>query len=380
MAGIYIHIPFCKKKCIYCNFYSSTDTSLSKEFKTALVEEFRISNFESLESKIQKSKLETIYIGGGTPSLLPIEDLSEIFGALKKYFDIAPDAEITLEGNPESLTKEYLEDLRKHTPINRLSIGIQSFSDKDLKYLNRCHDSKTAIECVQNAQNSGFNNLSIDLIYGIPQTSNEIWKKNLDTFFNLDIPHLSAYCLTVEPNTILDHQIRLKKSADINEYCAIEQFQILLDKTDKHGFLNYEISNFAKPGYFSKHNSNYWNGTPYLGFGPSAHSYFNGRRRWNTPDVKSYILHLQKAELDFEEEILTQKDRYNEYVMTAIRTMWGIDEDVLRHNFPNEFQTVFLPKIEDFIAEKKVIKKGNSYVLTNYGKLFADAVAAELFI
>ena len=374
MAGIYIHIPFCKRKCHYCNFFSVATTKWKDEFLAALGKEI-ISQKEYLKGEIVK----TIYLGGGTPSLLRISDLAFIIAHLKMSFNIDPQVEITLEANPddinESLAKEW-----KDLGINRLSIGVQSFHDDDLTYLNRVHDGGQARQAIESALDAGFSNMTIDLIYGIPTLTKEKWKKNLEIFFSLNIPHLSAYSLTVEKKTPLDILIRKGKYMAPDEQQSVDHFKILLELARNNGFIHYEISNFSREGYYSKHNSLYWLGGNYLGLGPSAHSYNGRSRHWNVSSISGYINRNDQQSVIEEKEELTLVQRYNEYVMTSLRTIWGCDADHIGNAFGDEFRVYFLQNASKFIERKELIAEGPKITLTDQGKLFTDGISAELFM
>ncbi|MDR0437799.1 MAG: radical SAM family heme chaperone HemW [Bacteroidales bacterium] len=377
MAGIYIHIPFCRQKCGYCNFYSVTVETHGRAslqtYVNALISEIELRKNECPEP------IETIYFGGGTPSLLNITDVVKIFVTLQKSFVFAENMEITFEGNPESLTKGYLENLRKYTPVNRLSIGVQSFFEDDLKYLNRKHSPKQALEAIENAQKVGFERLSMDLIYGIPTLTDEKWNENLQMFFSLDISHLSAYALTVEPNTILDKQIRNHKTKSPNEEQIEQQYLILREQLKNHNFEAYETSNFCKNKQYSKHNSNYWNLSKYYGFGTSAHRFSGTVRSWNVADVNAYITSVKTGILPSESEFLTQEMQYNEYVMTAIRTQWGISQDFIKTNFDEQFFLHFQNHIAQ-IPNDWLFFENDCFITTEKGALFSDAIAEKLFI
>ncbi len=373
MAGIYIHIPFCKQKCHYCNFYSSVSIKYQTVFVAALVHEINIR-----KDYLNNNVVNTIYFGGGTPSLLSVKEITLIINTIKNVYNVTSDAEITLEANPDDLNKEKISDLKKYTQINRLSIGIQSFFDDDLQYLNRVHSGKQASTSIENSINAGFNNITIDLIYGIPTLSNKKWKENLNRFFSYNIPHLSSYSLTVEPKTALDVLIKKNKIKNINEAESISHFEILLTETEKHNFINYEISNFALGGFMSKHNSNYWLGKHYLGLGPSAHSYNGKSRQWNIANTKKYC--DTKIDNIVEEiELLTKEQLYNEYVLTSIRTSWGCDIEFINKTFGNKYSNYFEANIKTSIIENRVYHQNNIYTLTNKGKLFADGIASSLF-
>ena len=374
MAGIYIHIPFCKQKCHYCNFYSSVSHKYHNEFIVALIKELN-----SRTSYLKNNIVDTIYFGGGTPSLLSIDELNQILATINNGFNVSPNAEITLEANPDDLSKEKLFDLYKYTQINRLSIGIQSFFNDDLHYLNRVHSGVQAQKSIENALKIGFNNITIDLIYGIPTLTDKKWKENLNKFFDFGIPHLSSYSLTIEPKTALNVLIKKNKLKNTDEIESIKHFEILLDKTKKNKFINYEISNFALDGYFSKHNSNYWLGKHYLGVGPSAHSYNGTSRQWNITNIKQYCKQNNTEEIIQETENLTQEQQYNEHVLTSLRTSWGCNTEKIKNEFGTKYSSYFITNIKAAIVEKKVVCHNNTYTLTDKGKLFADGIASTLF-
>jgi oxygen-independent coproporphyrinogen III oxidase len=382
MSGIYIHIPFCKQACFYCDFHFSTSLKNKDAFLSALHKEIEMQKdyLHPLSSSTPAGKTEvnTIYFGGGTPSLLTESELMNVFESIYKYFDVSPSAEITLEANPDDLTKEKIKQL-KATPVNRLSIGIQSFYDEDLKLMNRAHTSREALYVVKSAQDSGFENITIDLIYGIPSASHERWKHNLTSAFDLNVQHISAYCLTVEPKTALAHHIKTGKINDIDEQHGAEQFEIMLEAMQKHNFIQYEISNFSKEGYFSKHNSNYWLKQTYLGLGPSAHSFDGNSRQWNVSNNALYIQGIEKGELNFEKEILTTEQRYNEYILTSLRTIWGTDVNYIEQTFGTDYLKHCLHEAEHYIKAGNLLLQENKLILTDNGKLFADKIASELF-
>ena len=328
---------------------------------------------------LEDERVNTIYFGGGTPSLLRISDIALIIEHLSKHFNIDADAEITLEANPDDINEEKAREW-KTTPINRLSIGIQSFFDDDLHYLNRVHTAGQAIQAIEDVRNAGFENLTIDLIYGIPTLNDEKWMKNLETFFSLNVPHLSAYSLTVEQKTPLDLLIRKGKYAPVDEQQSIGHFKMLLEQAKENHFIHYEISNFAREGYYSKHNSLYWLGGHYLGLGPSAHSYNGHSRQWNVSNITKY------AQLDDfhttveEKEVLTPSQRYNEYVMTSLRTVWGCDTVHILNVFGKEYASHFILKVKPYLEKGHLFCEGTKYFLTDEGKLFADGIASNLFI
>lgn len=386
MAGIYIHIPFCKQACHYCDFHFSTSLKNKTAFLQALKKEIilRKSFLEEDQNSGSPVSVNTIYFGGGTPSLLTIPELMEIFETLHKQFSVHSQAEITLEANPDDLTMEKIKDL-KHTPVNRLSIGIQSFFDEDLQLMNRAHTAREALDIVSRAQDNGFHNLSIDLIYGIPTLNNSKWKKNLQTAFDLNVKHISAYCLTVEPQTALAKFIETGKIKNVNEQQSSEQFEMMLEEMKANNFQQYEISNFCKDGFYSKHNSSYWLKEKYLGLGPSAHSYNGALRQWNVSNNAVYIReinNLEKGSTDllFENERLTINQRYNEYLLTSLRTIWGSDLKYIREQFGEDFFVHCQSEASSYLKSNKLVLQDDKLYLTDAGKLFADKIASDLFI
>lgn len=326
---------------------------------------------------LEGAPIETIYFGGGTPSLLSGEELASIFQKLDDTFTISKEAEITLEANPDDLTPEKIAIL-KDSPVNRLSIGIQSFSEADLQYMNRAHNAKEAFQCLEGVKKAGFDNLTIDLIYGTPTMSDQQWETNIQTALDFDIPHLSCYCLTVEPQTALDYFVKKGKSKPVDDEQAAAQFKYLMDKTTEAVYLHYEISNFARPGMFSRHNSAYWKGVPFLGLGPGAHSFNGSSRQWNLPNNAKYIKSLEENQLLFEKEILSPADQYNEYIMTALRTMWGVDLEKIKA-LGARFEEHFLKTSLPYIESGHLIRKDDNFSLSKSGKLLADRIAMELF-
>ncbi|CAN5379304.1 radical SAM family heme chaperone HemW [soil metagenome] len=381
MAGIYIHIPFCKQACYYCDFHFSTSLQNKDAFLIALKKEILLQkNYfsNSVSCGEGRGEVSTVYFGGGTPSLLSKNELLDIFDCLKTNFQINPDAEITLEANPDDLTEEKVNEL-KDTPINRLSIGIQSFYDEDLKLMNRAHNSEEALKAVKFAQENGFDNITIDLIYGIPTLTHHGWRNNLQIAFALNVKHISAYCLTVEPKTVLSHQIKTGIVKNIDEQHSSEQFEIMLEAMHKSDFVQYEISNFCKDGQFSKHNSNYWLKEKYLGLGPSAHSYNGETRQWNISNNALYIQSIEKGELNFEKEELTKVQRYNEYVLTSLRTIWGLDLIRIEKDFGKEYIDYCKVEVEKYLQSGDVVNEENKLYLSDKGKLIADKIASDLF-
>jgi len=366
MAGIYLHIPFCRQACHYCNFHFSTSLQLKNDTVDALLKEM-----EARRDYIGRAPVETIYFGGGTPSLLTEEELGRILNKLHALFPIAPDAELTLEANPDDMAIPGRLTAWRQAGINRLSIGIQSFFEEDLRWMNRVHNAGQALESIHKAQDAGLDNISIDLIYGTPGLSDGNWKKNVEQAFQLGIPHLSCYALTVEPRTALDTMIRQHKKEDIDPEDQARQFLLLMDWVAAAGYEHYEISNFSLPGRRSRHNTSYWQGRPYLGLGPSAHSYDGAAsRQWN---IANNALYIKNPGSHIEKEILTPVQQLNEYIMISLRTMEGLDLGRVPQ------QEVLLRQAEKYIKEGKMILKDNRLVLTREGKLFADGIAAALF-
>ena len=373
MAGIYIHIPFCKQACHYCNFHFSTLLKGKNEFLGALLKEIDLR-----KSYLAGEKIETIYFGGGTPSLFSSEEIKSILDKLRGSFEITQDPEITLEANPDDLTIDLLKGL-KEAGINRLSIGIQSFFEEDLRWMNRAHSVEQAMECIQNVRDIGFNNLSIDLIYGSPTLTDDKWKRNVDLAIELEIPHLSCYALTVEPRTALDSMIKKNKVQDIDPDIQARQFLQLINWLGDAGYEHYEISNFAMPGKRSRHNSSYWQGKKYLGLGPSAHSFNGHSREWNVSNNAIYAKSILDGIIPSSSEELTSTQQLNEYIMTSIRTSEGTNLEVIRERFGENAAAETGKKTDQYIKRELAIKKDKSIILTTEGKLFADRIAAELF-
>ena len=373
MAGIYIHIPFCKQACHYCNFHFATSLRYKNELLAALLKETELQ-----KDYLGNDPVKTIYFGGGTPSLLTIPDLQFQIDKIRETFIVLNDAEITLEANPDDITEEKLSGW-KETGINRLSIGVQSFFDEDLEWMNRAHSSQQAISSLQLAVKQ-FDNITIDLIYGHPLLTNEKWKQNVEKVIALNIPHISCYALTVEPKTPLHKMILEKKKEDVQQEKQAEQFLLLMQWLEEAGYEHYEISNFAKPGFRSRHNSSYWQGKKYLGLGPSAHSYDGTSRQWNISNNTIYIESLAANKIPFEKEILTPTQQLNEYIMTSLRTVEGLDLGRVESSEFGVQSAEFGVRSHKFIVEGKMILKENKLILTKEGKLFADGIAAELFV
>lgn len=373
MAGIYIHIPFCRQKCHYCNFFSLASTKFKSAFLEALIHEITVR-----KDYLNSETIHTIYFGGGTPSLLSAKEMNDIFDCLSIHFKIDTDAEITFEANPDDIDPAFVERIMD-SPVNRLSIGVQSFIDDDLVYLHRVHNSGQAMSAIELCLKAGFDRLTIDLIYGIPTLTNEKWLSNINTFLSYGLNHLSAYALTVEQRTALHQLISKGKYQTTDDNQAAMHFEALMEKLEKELFIHYEISNFARPGYYSRHNSLYWLGGNYLGFGPSAHSFNGYSRQWNVSSIEKYVRFSQTPESLAEKEILSLVQRYNEYVMTSLRTSWGCDLEHIRNVFGDYYSDFCLKQSKPFITEEKIVYDGQRLFLTNTGKLFADGIAATLF-
>lgn len=378
MAGIYVHIPFCKAPCNYRNFYFSTSLNQKDAYIKALLKEIEMQSIY-----LGLTTIDSIYFGGGTPSLLSKKDGQDIFDALHKNFSINSSAEITLEANPDDISKEKLQEW-KNWGVNRLSIGVQSFFDADLRYMKRLHTAKEAKDSILQASESGFDNISIDLIYGTPGLSFENWQKNVFTASQLPVQHLSCYALTVEKDTILFHDIRKGKSPAPIDENASQQFDYLMQFATQNGFQHYEISNFCKEGFIAKHNSSYWQNESYLGLGASAHSYNKVSRQWNVSNLKKYIDSLAENKIPFEKENLSPTDQLNEYIMTGLRTQWGIDLGYVDLHFNRKkelMQKISMQNTNFFEWEIKRTPKGTAFVykLSPQGKHFADRIASDLF-
>jgi len=372
LAGIYIHIPFCKQKCSYCDFHFSTNLQHKPNLIQAINKELEIRKNEI------STPLETIYFGGGTPSILSEIELESIFETIYKNYSTKNLKEITLEANPDDLNKEKLNFL-KSTPINRFSIGVQSFFEEDLKLMNRAHNAQEAETSIKLAQDFGFENITIDLIYGSTTTTNEMWKQNLQKAIELNVPHISSYALTVEEKTILNHQIKKGITKPVDEDRQNEQFQLLVDTLTSNDFIQYEISNFGKEEYFSLHNSNYWKGIHYLGIGPSAHSYNGKTRAWNIANNSKYIQAINENNLPQEIEVLNEVEKFNEMIMIGLRTIYGIDLNRINSEFSQPLVNSFHQELNQLINENLVEKKENKIILKPEAKFFADGIASRLF-
>ena len=372
MSGIYIHIPFCKQACHYCDFHFSTSLKKKDELIDALIREIELRQYE-----FKNTTVETIYFGGGTPSLLTSEELKRIIDSVFKNYNVSENPEITLEANPDDLCSEQIINL-SNSQINRLSIGIQSFHEKDLKLMNRAHNTQEAKQCLEEATKY-FNNISLDLIYGIPGTTHQEWEQNIDIALAFGIKHISSYALTVEPKTALASFIDKGLINTVDDALIQEQFYILIDKLEANNFVHYELSNFGKEGFFSRNNSAYWQGKHYIGIGPSAHS-FNGKQRgWNIRNNTKYIKAIQNNELPIETETLTKTDRYNECVMTGLRTVWGVSIKKIKAEFGTTFETYLLQQAQKHIKEHLLYIEDDKLKVTKKGKFLSDGIASDLF-
>lgn len=373
MSGIYIHIPFCKQACHYCDFHFSTSLKKKDELVIALTKEL-----ELRKDEFNNVTVETIYFGGGTPSLLSNDELQMLIDSVYENYKVAENPEITLEANPDDLSPKRIHDLTI-TPINRLSIGIQSFFESDLKLMNRAHNAEEAKACLEEATKH-FDNISLDLIYGIPGASNEQWQKNIETALSYNVPHISSYALTVEPKTALASFIKKGIIDDVDDEQAHEQFHILKERLEQEGFIHYELSNFGKEGFFSKNNSAYWQGKSYLGIGPSAHS-FNGKQRsWNVRNNSKYIKAIEHDKLPLEIETLTKTDQYNEYIMTGLRTIWGVSLKKVEEDFGATFKKYLIEQANVFINQHLLYIDDEHLKVTKKGQFLSDGIASELFI
>ena len=373
MAGIYIHVPYCRQKCSYCNFYFSVSGKTKEGYLKSLIKEIEIT-----KEFLQGNEIKSLYFGGGTPSILSSVELSLLIDKIKHYYSFSDDIEITLEANPDDINKNYADEIVK-LGINRLSIGVQSFHDNELTLLKRNHLSQKALESIITAKNNGINNLSIDLIFGIPGSNINLWLENLNRFIELDIDHLSCYNLTVEKKTDLDYRIQKGIVNEIVENLSVEMFLTTIEFLSEHGYEHYEISNYARNKKYAIHNTNYWKGEKYLGLGPSAHSFDGKNRYWNISNVRKYIESIENGISPNESEKLTENEKYNEYIMTGLRTMWGID-DIVINSFGQKNYSLFKQTVEDFINQDLILKNNDNYKLSDKGKLYADRIASELFL
>jgi len=373
MSGIYIHIPFCKQACHYCDFHFSTSMKKKEEMVLALVKEL-----EFRKDEFQNEVVETIYFGGGTPSILSIDDLRFLVDAVYQNYQVVEHPEITLEANPDDLNTEIIIQYA-NSPINRLSIGVQSFFEDDLQLMNRAHNSEEAKRCLAVATQH-FDNISIDLIYGMPNMSNKKWLKNIETALSFNISHISCYALTVEPKTALYKMIKSGIISNLDDDLAQQHFHILIDKLQENGFVHYELSNFGKPNYFSKNNTAYWLGKKYIGIGPSAHS-FNGKSRsWNVSNNSIYLKAIADNKVPSEIEILSKTDQYNEYIMTGLRTIWGVSLERIETEFGSSYLEYLHQQVEKYISDNLLEVENNILKTTKKGKFLSDGIASDLFL
>ncbi|MBT8204215.1 MAG: radical SAM family heme chaperone HemW [Eudoraea sp.] len=373
MAGIYIHIPFCKKACHYCDFHFSTQLKKKDSLLHALHQEM-----ELRRDTFGKTPLETLYFGGGTPSILSPEEIAGLIETAGKHFTFSDNPEITLEVNPDDVSPEKVQAWASGS-VNRLSLGIQSFYDEDLKFMNRAHTAREAKRSLEMVRRE-FENVTIDLIYGFPQLSLDKWLSNLETALSFEIPHISAYALTVEPRTALHSFIKKGKVPGLDEQLTEAHFELLTAKLEEAGFVHYEISNFGKPGYFSRNNTAYWTGLPYLGIGPSAHSFTGSARSWNVANNTKYIKAITDKKLPMTLEELSDKDRYNEYIMTGLRTIWGVSISKIASLFGESYRQYFLTKVSPFLESQKLSLAGDIVTASQSGKFLVDGIAADLFM
>lgn len=371
MSGIYIHIPFCKQACHYCDFHFSTSMKKKTELVTALCKELVLRKGELSEA------VQTIYFGGGTPSLLTSEELQLLFKTIRENYTIAENPEITLEANPDDLTQQVIRELA-NSEINRLSIGVQSFFEADLKFMNRAHTANEALSSIKEAM-TYFNNISIDLIYGVPGMTLERWQENLAIAMSLKVPHLSCYALTVEPKTALDMFIKKGIVAPVNDADAALHYHYLVEITQKEGYENYEFSNFGKEGYFSQNNTAYWQGKPYVGIGPSAHSYDGSYRSWNVANNTKYCKSIAENKLPSQREFLSETDKYNEYIMTGLRTKWGVSLEKILTLFGEKQHDYLLLQAKEHLENNNLLLENNTLLVTKKGKFLSDGIASDLF-
>jgi oxygen-independent coproporphyrinogen III oxidase len=372
LSGIYIHIPFCKQACHYCDFHFSTSLKKKDEMVLALVKEIVMR-----KNEFQNETVETIYFGGGTPSVLDVAEIQLLIDTVYQNYKITDGPEITLEANPDDLTPDKIEALSS-SPINRLSIGVQSFFEDNLKMMNRAHNAEEAIKCLEFAAKH-FDNISLDLIYGVPGMSNEKWLQNIETALSFNIPHISSYALTVEPKTALDRFIQKGTVKAPDDAVAQEHFDILVEKLEANGFIHYELSNFGKEGYFSKNNSSYWLGKKYIGIGPSAHSYDGISRSWNIANNALYLKSMAEDKLPSEKEILSVADRYNEYVMTGLRTIWGVSLGKIKNDYGSEYLEYLIHNSKKYIDNGNLLLENEILKTTKKGKFLCDGIASDLF-
>lgn len=374
MAGIYLHIPFCRKRCHYCDFFKSTDLSQKARLLEGLKKEM-----ESRSSELASEEINTIYLGGGTPSVLLVDELKGLLDTIFLNYRVSPEAEITMEANPDDLSQAVLSFLRE-IGFNRLSMGIQSFSETDLKLMNRRHGVMQAIQSVKWAKTAGFRNISIDLIYGLPNQTLEEWERNVQVAVQLDVQHISAYNLTYHEGTVFYDQLKKGILKELPDELSLQQFEILIRILKDAGFEHYEISNFCKPGFYSKHNSSYWKNQKYLGVGPSAHSFDLVSRRWNVSSIGAYLDGIENGKPYSESEILTEQDRYNDYIITGLRTIWGVSEELIKSEFSAPYLDHFHKTSEKYLQLGKVIRTSEKVSLSPEGLFISDQIMADFMV
>lgn len=372
MAGLYIHIPFCTKRCLYCDFFSNTEMKYKEPYLSAVIREL-----ELRKDYLEGESVETIYFGGGTPSQLQAADFSRIFEAIHRLFDVSPCAEITLEANPDDMTPGYVAGLQT-LPFNRVSMGVQSFKEENLRFLNRRHNREQALLAVDLCKKNGLENISVDLIYGLPGQTLEEWKQNLDTVIRLDIPHISAYHLIYEEGTALYKLKEAGKIIPVDEDLSVALFTSLIDQLTANGYLHYEISNFARPGMLSRHNSSYWIGKKYLGIGPSAHSYNGQNRQWNISSLPGYLQAIDKGVPDIEIEYLDINTRYNDFIITGLRTMWGIKFNEIQQQFGKDKLIYCQKQAAPYLKQGLLIEKDDTLTLSRNGIFISDSIMSDL--
>lgn len=374
MAGIYLHIPFCRKRCYYCDFYKTTDFG----HKFRLVKSLNKELWDRAP-ELAFDKINTVYLGGGTPSVLQVDELSELLKTIRECYQLETTAEITIEANPDDITETKMK-LLNEAGYNRLSMGIQSFSEADLKLMNRRHDAMQAIASVEAAKNAGFKNISIDLIYGLPNQSLDDWERNVEMAVELDVQHISAYHLTYHEGTVFYDMLKEGHLKELPDELSLQQFRVLIGRLKLAGFEQYEISNFCKPGFYSQHNSSYWKGEKYLGVGPSAHSFDLKTRRWNVSSVSKYVAGIESGSPDFESEILTVQDRYNDYIITGLRTIWGISENRVKMEFPAKYFAHFQEVKGKYKNSGHLLTNGENSCLNLEGWFISDKIMADFMI
>lgn len=374
MAGIYIHIPFCRKRCHYCDFFKTTDLSLKSRLLAGIKKEL-----ESRASDFSSEEINTVYLGGGTPSVLFIDELKDLLNTIRQNYTVSESAEITMEANPDDLTQAILSAIRE-VGFNRLSMGVQSFSESDLKLMNRRHGVLQAVQSVKWAKKAGFSNISIDLIYGLPNQNLEEWERNILIATELDVQHISAYHLTYHEGTVFYERLKKGILNELPDELSVQQFEMLIEKLTEAGFEHYEISNFSKPEFYSQHNSSYWKNKKYLGIGPSAHSFDLKSRRWNVSSIEKYLNGVEH-DLPFSEaEILTEQDRYNDYIITSLRTIWGISEIFINSEFSNSYHIHFQNSVNKFLSSGHLIFESGIATLNRKGLFISDQIMSDFMV